>query len=147
MKNSVMLYHEYLKNLTVCPFCDCSDRIIAREPHAFLTYARAPYHPDHLLIVPVRHIEHLSDISVAEREDIDKLIDRAIMLEKRLGYANYSVLVRDGSDIGKSIPHLHYHVIPQIRIGDLDHAGNPRQVLSEEELSAAVSRVKNAMEQ
>jgi diadenosine tetraphosphate (Ap4A) HIT family hydrolase len=136
-----MLYHDYLKTVDGCPFCECNDRIFIDKENAFLTYARAPYHPDHLLVIPKRHIVSFLEINEEERLDIDELIKVGCDILKKLKYTNFSVLVREGDAINKSVPHLHYHLIPNDRIGDLDHNGELRQILSPEEIATLSKKI------
>lgn len=138
-----MLYSDYLPTITKCPFCECNDRVFIDKKNAFLTYAKAPYHPDHLLVIPKRHVVSFLDITHEEKNDIDKLIKTGTKILKKLGYDNFSILVREGNSINKSVPHLHYHLIPNDRIGDLDHNGEQRQILSSEEIAILSQRILN----
>ena len=52
----------------------------------------------------------------------------------KLKHKNISVLVRDGDHSEKSVAHLHYHLIPNHRVGDIDAAGNKRRVMTEKEI-------------
>jgi diadenosine tetraphosphate (Ap4A) HIT family hydrolase len=96
--------------------------------------AYAPYHDHHLLIIPKRHVQTIHDLTNEEVLEIFALHKVAFDLMDKLKYTNYSMLVRYGADSGRSVQHLHYHVIPNIRLGDLDHDGNTRRVLSDEEI-------------
>ena len=140
-----MLYHDYLKTVDGCPFCECKDRIFIDKENAFLTYARAPYHPDHLLVIPKRHVTSFFDLNEMERIDINELIKIGSEILRKLEYNNFSILVREGDSINKSVSHLHYHLIPNDRIGDLDHNGEPRQILSVEEIDILSKRVLDAI--
>ena len=61
-----------------------------------------------------------------------------------LGYEDCTVLVRDGSNANKSIGHLHYHIIPNTRIGDIDHNGKKRRIMKESEIRKIMADVKKA---
>jgi len=136
-----MLYNDYLKKLKICPFCENEDRIFASNRHAYLTYAKAPYHPHHLLVIPKRHVTSFFEINNSENKDIDKLIEIGAKILKKLKYNNFSILVREGDNSNKSIKHLHYHLIPDDRIGDLDHQGKPRRILSTEEIKKLSKKI------
>ena len=138
-----MKYQDYLATLTHCPFCDVKDRVIEAREYAFLTYARAPYHRHHLLIIPYTHKEFLSELSKEEKRDIDVLTFFALSMMKELGYEDRAVLVREGmNNGGKSVAHLHYHVVPEVRIGDIDHEGRPRSVLTEEQETSLIQELR-----
>lgn len=137
-----MLYHNYLKKLKICPFCNAENRVLASNKNAYLTYAKAPYHKHHLLVIPKKHIESFFDISASENKDIDELIKVGTKVLKKLKYDNFTILVREGDDSNKSIKHVHYHLVPDDPIGDLNHLGEPRVILSKkaiEEISKQIS--------
>ena len=136
-----MLYQDFLKELHTCPFCAEEEIKFAESEHAYLTYALAPYHPHHLLVIPKQHVLHYLDLSKDEEYEISMLIRSGVEALKRLGYQNITVLVREGVAVGKSIAHLHYHVIPNIRIGDIDHGGRERIILTPEEIASTVSEI------
>lgn len=137
-----MLYKEYLRKMSDCPFCNAKSRIIISKPSAYLTYAKAPYHKDHLLVIPIRHVESFLDLKKEENEDISKLIKSGTKILRKLKYNNFTILVREGDKSNKSIKHLHYHLIPNNRIGDLDHLGKPRKILSKDSISRLMTKIK-----
>lgn len=143
-----MFYHRFLKNLKDCPFCRAKDRVLLANRSAFLTYARAPYHKHHLLVIPKRHLESFFAISASEQQDLNRLIVAGAKIIQKLKYNNFTIMVREGDDSNKSIKHLHYHLIPADPIGDLNSAGKPRVVLSKTEiksLSRQIIRVAGSL--
>jgi diadenosine tetraphosphate (Ap4A) HIT family hydrolase len=143
-----MKYSEYVEALPqgTCPFCASDDRRLIENKTAYVTYALAPYHKHHLLIIPKEHRKSFFDLSAAEWGDIWDLTQKASRLLRYLGYENYSLMVREGQGGAKSVEHLHYHLIPNIRLGDLDHANNARSVLSESEVRTLVGEMRDAIE-
>jgi len=130
-----MLYKEFLESLTGCPFCEGENRIISDSETAYLTYALAPYHKHHLLILPKRHLESAQEVTEQEDKDIENLQQIGMMVLKKLGYSSVTFLEREGRlNENKSIAHIHYHLIPEVRIGDMDHSGQERRILSDEEI-------------
>ncbi|HEU5114357.1 MAG TPA: HIT domain-containing protein [Candidatus Paceibacterota bacterium] len=140
-----MIYKDYLKTVSECPFCAVKQRIIKENDRAYLTYSIAPYHPDHLLIVPKRHIEHILDVTSEEMADIDALVRKGLEALKSLGHTNMSVLAKEGDFTEKSIPHVHYHVIPDVLLETSDHLGAERRVMTEEEISSFLSRMSRVV--
>lgn len=129
-----MLYQDFLKTAPTCPFClPRLDAVFTYEGVATLTYSLAPYHPHHLLVVPNRHLENWEDLSVQEESAINYLLRKGTQILRSLGYTDYTILVRNGEKSGKSVPHVHYHIVPVDTIGDLDHKGEEREILTEEE--------------
>ncbi len=131
-----MLYKTFLKKLNHCPFCESKDRIIKENKLAYLTYSLAPYHKHHMLAIPKRHDHAILDIKKNEMEDILALVRYGLSLLHGLGYRDCSVLVREGV-VGhaKSIEHMHYHIVPAVALGDLDHYGKQRRIMTREEIN------------
>ena len=140
-----MPYHEYLATLVDCPFCVEENRNISENETCFLTYAAAPYAPDHLLVIPRRHVEHFPDLTPTECADIDDLLRMAVNILARLGVSNYSLLLRDGEGLGKSVAHLHYHIIPSVPIGACEGVSADRPMLDSGEVDALLRRYKGAI--
>lgn len=128
-----------------CPFCntDAKEKILENKT-AYLTFALAPYHPDHLLVVPKRHIEHILDITGEEMAGVDSLQKKGWALLRKLGYGSVSFIVREGDQSGRSVTHTHFHVIPEVRLGDIDHNGAERRILEPAEISQLISRLQKA---
>ncbi|MFA4942385.1 MAG: HIT domain-containing protein [Patescibacteria group bacterium] len=136
-----MLYTKYLEKMKECPFCETKDRIFISKPYAYLTYAKCPYHPHHLLVIPKRHITSFFDITDKEQRDINQLIKAGTKILKKLNYNIFTILVREGDKSAKSIKHLHYHLIPNDPIGDLNHVGEPRKMLSKKEIEKLSAQI------
>ena len=135
-------YKDFLAKLSGCPFCENKNRIIFETKNSFLTYSLWPYHKHHLLIIPKRHVESLTELNNEERKEIDSLQEKALEILKKLGYISITHLVREGNDVNKSIRHVHFHTIPNIRIGDLDHYGKERRMLNEGEINETILDIK-----
>lgn len=142
-----MLYANYLEKLQICPFCKKKGREFIRTNHAYLSYAKAPYHPHHLLVIPLRHVESFFELTAEEKNDIEVLLAKAAKILKKLKYRNFTILVREGDSINKSIKHLHYHIIPNDRIGDLDHNGEKRKILNTEEIKLLSEEIFSVIKQ
>jgi len=85
----------------------------------------------------------LFDLDINEKEEVDLLVGKAMTIIKKLGYKDFTVIVREGEDHAKTISHLHYHIIPNTHIGDLDHKGNERRVLSDQEVKNLVDEINS----
>lgn len=139
-----MLYQNYLKKLKVCPFCHLIEEdIIKQNNSAVLTLSKAPYTQDHLLVIPKKHYLKLESLSKKQKEDIEKLIYYAMKkLHKK--YKNVTILYREGNkkEVGKSINHLHYHLIPNMKIGKHDINWKERKIFSECEYIEKIKELK-----
>lgn len=128
-----------------CPFCNIKPELkIAQNELAYLTPALAPYHKDHLLIIPKRHIKHIFDVNAEEHIAIRVLEQHAWDLLKSLGYTGVSLIVREGKSSGGTVEHLHYHAIPDTRLGNMDINGDERVVLTPTEHVAETARLAEA---
>ena len=67
-----------------CVFCailqdeGSEERILARSDLAFVTQAKYPYNPGHLLILPVRHIADVEELTADENAEIARLLQRSV---------------------------------------------------------------------
>jgi diadenosine tetraphosphate (Ap4A) HIT family hydrolase len=142
-----MLYKDFLEHLDGCPFCGGKNALIVSNAHGYITYSLAPYHKHHLLVIPTRHTESLLDLGKEESEALLELLRTGARLLSALGYQSYSILLREGVGINKSIPHLHYHLVPDDPIGDLNQLlGKDRLVLSDKEIEEIVGELRGAAE-
>lgn len=146
MEGSVA-YTELLKKERPCPFDNPKERdIITHNETAYLTYSLAAYHLDQLLVVPKRHIIHVDELSDKEIADCQELQTLGWELLRQLGHGGVSFLLREGTSTGKSVPHLHYNLIPDTRLGDMDAKGEEkRNIMTDEEITATVARLREAL--
>lgn len=142
-----MLYSEFQLQSAddPCHFCHPKDRVFIESEAAFLTYGLAPYHRHHLLVIPKRHVESFMELSRDESDQIWNLIRQGAAILLELGYETYTVVVREGKGGTKSMPHLHYHLIPDKSIGDLDASGRERTVMTSEEIALVSGEISEAI--
>ena len=74
-----------------------------------------PYNVGHLLIIPYRAVQTLSDLNEEERLDLINLVAFAeTLLKKALKPDGFNVGINLGSSGGAGIPqHLHVHIVPR----------------------------------
>ena len=105
-----------------CVFCELLEaddpevsRVLARGELAFVTLAKYPYNPGHLLILPVRHTGELEDVTVDEHVAIAELLRRSVLaLREASNPHGFNVGLNLGQAAGAGIPdHLHWHVVPR----------------------------------
>jgi ATP adenylyltransferase len=104
-----------------CVFCTLlegasdEERVLARNEHAFVTLAKFPYNPGHLLVLPVRHVGEFADLSGEENTSISALLQRCVgVLREAADPHGFNIGVNLGHVAGAGIPeHLHWHVVPR----------------------------------
>ena len=118
----------------VCIFCLQDDKSLNRVIDANETfYARLDNFPataGHVEIVPKRHVESFFDLSESEIIDAYALMRKVEKeLSARHGPDGYTIGVNEGKVAGRSIDHLHIHLIPRYEGDVADPRGGIRQVV------------------
>lgn len=117
-----------------CLFCLRDDEnlntIIDANETCYARLDNFPATPGHVEIVPKRHVESFFDLSESEIIDAYALM-RAV--EKELfalhGPGGYTIGVNEGKVAGRSIDHLHIHLIPRYEGDVTDPRGGIRQIV------------------
>jgi diadenosine tetraphosphate (Ap4A) HIT family hydrolase len=116
-----------------CPFCDdrAAGRNVVREagPY-FFRWDRYPVSEGHLLVIPKRHVEWFSELSLLESQSLGPALNDAVQLVRaKVNPDAVNVGINDGPAAGQTVPHLHVHVIPRWS-GDVeDPRGGVRGVI------------------
>ena len=106
-----------------CVFCQIADKkinsdMIYENDDLVAFHDINPQAPSHILIVPRKHITHLSAV---EDEDIPLLgemlvLARKIARENHFGERGYRIALNEGKDGGQTIFHLHMHLLAGRRL-------------------------------
>ena len=136
--------------MTGCVFC----RIIAKEIAAdvvletndvvaFLDHR--PLFPGHVLVVPHRHIETLSDLPANQIEPLFVEAQRVSgAVERALGAGGTFVAINNR--VSQSVPHLLVHVVPRTKGDGLKGFFWPRHpYASDAERAAVADRIRVAL--
>lgn len=104
----------------VCVFCAIGggsedERVLTRSALGYVVLNKFPYNPGHLMIVPVRHVGDLLDLTAEESAELQALLVRS---ERALASAGdphgFNIGMNLGRTAGAGIPdHLHWHLIPR----------------------------------
>lgn len=91
-----------------------------------------PSAPGHQLVIPVRHVGRIQDLSPDEWSDLFDLV-RQVANEVSAGrdVDGLNIGINDGEAAGQTVGHLHVHVIPRRTDDVLDPRGGVRWVLPE----------------
>lgn len=116
---------DYVRGKTrkiACVFCESLEAganvdslLIYRNDHACVILNKYPYNPGHLLILPIRHVPDLTDMTT---EELHAFIEARALCVRILKRAYEAPAINIGMNLGKiagaGIPeHLHEHVIPR----------------------------------
>lgn len=107
-----------------CLFC----RIVAGEIPGAIVYRDDrvvairdinPQAPMHLLVLPVRHIATLNDLTDGDDGLVGEMVRRAAQLAAEHGYAErgYRTVFNCNADAGQTVFHIHLHVLGGRRLG------------------------------
>ena len=58
----------------------------------------------------------------------------------RKGHPGYTILLRDGTNVGKTIDHLHIHIVPSLDI-DIKNGSQRRRVLTTAEIKKTIKGI------
>jgi len=99
-----------------CPFCqpDIQTSVFARSEHFLALYNRAPVFPGHSLVIPIKHVHSLLELSEEETTEM-MLFSRKVttLLLKVFKAQAFDWSVQDGEAAGQSMAHLHLHIVPR----------------------------------
>ncbi len=101
------------------PFCsrEAFGRTIFYESEKFMAlHDIKPVVLGHVLIVPKRHVLDLLELDNSEKDDMRKAFDIVVpkVLEMyRASENSYDITLQVGPYSGRSVPHLHAHIIPR----------------------------------
>jgi ATP adenylyltransferase len=102
-----------------CVFCKCSircdDYVIYEGKSCFVMMNRYPYVSGHLMIIPIRHIGKIEDLTGEERSEIFALLDTTVrVLKEAMNPDGFNIGMNIGKAAGAGIEeHFHVHVIPR----------------------------------
>ncbi len=119
-----------------CIFCKSDDptlnSLIRRRGTVFTRWDNFPASRGHVEIVPFRHVQSFFDLTPPEVKDLHEVAKRVKEdLERHLRPDGYTIGVNDGSAAGRTVPHLHMHIIPRW-FGDVpDPRGGIRRIFPE----------------
>lgn len=94
---------------------DAAHLVVTRVPHAFAMLNRYPYNSGHVLIVPLRHVADLAELTREERGAVmDLLVEVLGALKAEMAPDGANVGINLGTAAGAGVPgHLHVHAVPR----------------------------------
>jgi diadenosine tetraphosphate (Ap4A) HIT family hydrolase len=113
-----------------CRFDDKSRNTLMGQSSNF--YARMDNYPaakGHVEIVPKKHVVSFFDMQPSEVEEMYSLMaEIKEKLEEDYQPDGYTIAVNDGRAAGRTVDHLHVHLIPRYKGDVADPRGGVRQI-------------------
>ena len=117
-----MVYIDQETKETGCIFCNRTDGrynrqalVLAHTEYTLVMLNKYPYNNGHLLLAPMRHEKHLSQLSGPEYVDLNETLRRSVDIVR-------SVFNPGGINLGMNLgkcagagveDHLHWHIVPR----------------------------------
>ncbi|RKN65250.1 HIT domain-containing protein [Streptomyces klenkii] len=134
-----------------CTFCEIAadgsaGHRVFEDATAVAFLDARPLFPGHVLVVPRRHAETLTDLAADEVGPFFARVQRiAGAVERGMGAAGSFVAANNR--VSQSVPHFHVHVVPRNRKDGLRGFFWPRgRYASDEEAARVAARVRAALE-
>jgi histidine triad (HIT) family protein len=132
-----------------CPFCavvegDDEADVVYRDEVAVAFLDRRPLFPGHLLVVPVRHVDTLPDLDLADVGPFFAAVQRiSAAVPKALGAQGTFVAMNNV--VSQSVRHLHVHVVPRTKGDGLRGFFWPRTTYAPGEAASVADRLRRAL--
>lgn len=143
-----------------CLFCrrgDPENRILCESDRFYARYDNYPSTPGHIEVVPKKHIVSFFGLSAGEIKEAYALLRRAreLIAAEHGEPDGWTIGINDGRAAGRSIDHLHIHLIPRhhgdvpdprggirraLPNGDPDDWGARRETQATEGIARAINR-------
>ena len=101
-----------------CIFCKIGtgqipSRVVYQDEDVFAFEDGNPQAPVHVLVIPKRHIDALSDMRDGDHAVVAHLLEVGVLIAKKKGIAEsgYRIVVNNGQDAGQTVFHLHFHML------------------------------------
>jgi histidine triad (HIT) family protein len=127
-----------------CIFCEIAAQrapahVVYETPGTVAFLDLFPYTRGHLLVVPKRHVDRLTDLKPEEYRDFFGSLSEMCRRVDRFS-RHYNVALNQGENAGQVIFHLHFHVIPR-PTRENPFLAQPRSRLEEAEARRVVAEL------
>ncbi len=106
----------------------CREEIIGSSTLAKVGTARIVLSMDavakhHMLVMPIRHVERIDELTDEEHRDIVKALRSIEEFYKAHNIEGYKLVLLSGPAAGQTVQHAHWHVIP----GNAEFVTDPKR--------------------
>lgn len=120
--------------MSACDFCDAvilSLQKIKDRGTVQIVMPRRPVIDAHVLIMPLRHVERVDQLTTDEMNDVLVAVrDVHYVMQKVFDRDDYNLFVNNGYAAGQHIPHVHFHYFGRSQKEHID----PFTILNNKEL-------------
>ncbi|GAA4381319.1 HIT domain-containing protein [Nocardioides caricicola] len=104
-----------------CPFCTMEhlapedSLVVHRGETCFAVLNLHPYNPGHLMVLPLRHVAEIEDLTTEEAAELMTMTQQAVRVIRQVsGPHAFNIGINLGGVAGGSLSqHLHQHVVPR----------------------------------
>jgi histidine triad (HIT) family protein len=104
--------------MSTCLFCKIRDgqipaRAVHRDDVCMAFEDINPQAPTHVVIIPLKHIATVNDVTMEDRETVGHLYTVAAKVAKERGHAErgYRLVMNCNEDAGQTVFHIHLHLV------------------------------------
>lgn len=104
--------------MDTCIFCkvikgDLPGKFVYQDDKIVAFHDISPKAPVHVLVVPVKHISSLIEVTDEDKNLLGELLLRVKKIAQKLELTKtgYKVVANNGEGSGQLVPHLHFHVL------------------------------------
>lgn len=114
-----------------CIFCNLKEKKVIDNANFFALYDANPASPGHMIIIPKRHVVSFFELNEEEVVDMHNLLKKAAeTIKQKYGATDFNIGINEGELAGRTIHHLHVHIIPRYK-GDVENKiGGVRNVIA-----------------
>lgn len=117
-----------------------ADQVFYKSHLTIAFVNKMPVLPGHVLVAPIRPALRLADLSTEEVQDLFLVVQKVqVAIEKQFGVSSSTIAVQDGPDAGRSIDHIHVHVLPR-KPGDFSRNDDVYMKLQEDKNNSKPKR-------
>lgn len=147
-----------LTAVTPCDFCNPSvekNQEILQTQYVRLIYPLAPIIPENVMIIPIKHVSIVNDLTPEEILDIFALVKKVDKYFQKFHKTTaFNLVVNCGKASGQHIPHVHFHFFGRSKNESIspytkmnNYKKYPMKNLSDEKLKNTISKIANRMKQ
>ena len=101
-----------------CIFCkinvgDIPGDFVYRDDETFVIRDIAPRAPVHLLVIPTRHVEKITELGPEDLSIVAAMFSavKEAVRSEGIAESGYRLIINQGEEGGQEVPHLHMHTL------------------------------------